>query len=194
MGRIISMVGLVFGRLTVVSRAGSDVAGNVTYNCSCHCGRVTVVSGYSLRRGTTASCGCYHSEVCTRHGGCGTPTYKVWSSIKERCLHPKCSKYPNYGGRGIKVCDRWLKFENFLADMGERPDGMTIDRINNDGDYEPGNCRWATPVEQASNTRATRFTMLGGERVTFSEAARRLGMSRSGFGSRVSRGLYVEVK
>lgn len=93
------------------------------------------------------------SSKMTRHGLTGSPTYNTWASMKQRCLNPNSPKYRLYGGRGITICDRWLKFENFLADMGERPPGLTLDRIDNDGDYEPGNCRWATSTQQIANRR-----------------------------------------
>jgi hypothetical protein len=93
------------------------------------------------------------ARKATRHGLAGSPTYSSWAAMKQRCLNQNHPKYRNWGGRGIAVCDRWLKFENFLADMGERPVGKTLDRINNDGDYEPGNCRWATPAQQVANRR-----------------------------------------
>lgn len=128
--------------------------------CQCDCGNIAFAQTSDLRAGRHRSCGCLRVDVMTRHGGTNhgggrTPEYRSWMSMKARCLDSDHDSYKWYGGRGITICDRWLaSFEAFLADMGARPSlKHSIDRINNDGNYEPGNCRWATANEQAQNQR-----------------------------------------
>lgn len=177
-------IGSTFDRLTVVSTAPSieRAPGHFTYrvNVRCQCGSHFVVDERSLRNNNTTSCGCKTKEraaagINTRHGLCYTPTYEVWREIKKRCFD---TKNMNYGGRGISICRRWQTFENFLADMGERPDGLTIERINNNRGYSPANCRWATYAEQSRNTRQNKFVVICGKRLCLTDAAIELGINR----------------
>lgn len=149
------MEGQTFGRFLVLSVNGSDSAGFL-YLCKCSCGAIKTVRGSSLRNGASRSCGCFNREVITSHGFSNTPTYSSWVSARSRCRYEKDSSYPRYGGKGIEICDRWYNsFENFLEDMGERPEGKTLDRIDGERGYYPENCRWATLVEQSSNRKHT---------------------------------------
>lgn len=136
-----------------------------------------------------ANAGSFTSERLITHGMHATPTWQAWKDMKARCSNPNLKNYARYGGRGIRVCERWLKFENFLADMGIRPDGMTLERKENDGDYEPGNCRWATRLEQARNTRRNRYIEIDGKRLTLSEWARDRGVSRFLIRDRIDAGI-----
>lgn len=148
--------GSVFGRLTVIGRADGYTGKGAFYRCLCECGAKKDAAGYSLRAGKVRSCGCLQRESRVHHGASYTVEYQAWRGMKRRCYNPSSPGYDSWGGRGIAVCDRWKNsFESFLADMGERPgEGYSLDRIDVDGNYEPGNCRWATAATQSRNKRS----------------------------------------
>ncbi len=156
---ILDLTGLKFNRLTLIERTIRRSDNKFLWRCRCDCGNEILAIGSRVKSGHTGSCGCLKRERLTNsritHGATRgykkAPGYYVWAGFKARCLNNRNKQYNDYGGRGILVCERWLKFENFLQDMGPKPDGYSLDRINNDGHYEPSNCRWATAVEQANN-------------------------------------------
>lgn len=167
--------GTMFGRLSVI-REVEKRAGHRYFKLRCACGATTIACYPNLSTGHTQSCGC--EKGSRRHGYAGTPTHKVWIGMRARCLNPNDTSFHNYGARGIIIDPRWNDFNAFLADMGERPPGMDLDRIDNDGPYSPGNCRWVTRTTNLRNTRRTCFVEVEGEQMSVTEAAERLGISR----------------
>ncbi len=146
-----------YGKLWVLKPTTRDKYGEMLWLCLCACGNKTTVRGNNLRKskGNTRSCGCEKGRRSHEHSPAGKPsaTYRAWGAMRQRATNPNHESYRYYGGRGITICERWASFENFLADMGEKPEGRTLDRTDNDGNYESSNCRWATPSEQAKNQR-----------------------------------------
>ena len=171
--------GNVYGRLTVISYGGTEVKPSgqkfSTWICLCECGEQTTVAASALRQGATQSCGCFHKERSiesnTTHGDAGKTAYNAWCSMRARCLIPTSSGYSDYGGRGITICDRWVDekdgYLNFLGDMGEPPKSTSLDRINNDGNYYPENCRWADKSTQNFNRHKLKRNTSGRTGVTY---------------------------
>ena len=167
MGKFTDLTGKTFGNWNVLRWVRSERGGSV-YECVCKCGTKRIIFRSNLISGKTKSCGCAKSEIISRtkikHGFAANSSrkakriYTIWGSMMNRCFNPSNHAYHNYGGRGITVCDRWKDFENFLLDMGQPKDDQSIDRINNDGNYEPGNCRWSDNFEQMRNTSRTKLT------------------------------------
>lgn len=181
--RFKNLVGKQFGRLTVDSFAGQRSGRIAHWNCTCSCGKQSVVQGSKLSGGVTQSCGCLMVMRHFKHGhasnGSPSPEYSVWIGIKFRCLNANCAAYHLYGGRGVSMCGRWINsFANFLADMGPRPSRKhSIDRFpNNNGNYEPGNCRWATASQQQRNRRDSRLVTCNGRTLQIADWADILGV------------------
>jgi hypothetical protein len=186
LARVIPLIGKTFGHLTVL-RVFSN-GEKIICECRCDCGNLREADAYNLRRGQSTSCGCVKnlriSQSLMRHGHAshGKPTteYAIWSAMIQRCTNPNNNRYARYGQRGIKVCDRWKNsFENFLSDVGPRPSARhSIDRINNDGNYEPGNVRWATAVEQARHRTSSLIVEYLGESKSLMEWCDTLGLRK----------------
>lgn len=172
------------GNLTVLSFHSFGDRGRALWNCKCTCGNICVKRSYWILKGISTHCGCvkripYNKRHNESHGPNGrTKEYRAWSGMRNRCNSVKCKKYSIYGGRGIKVCDRWeSSYDNFLSDMGRAPSPKhSLDRINVNGNYEPSNCRWATSIEQSNNTRINRVIEFNGSKMTLKQWCRFLGI------------------
>lgn len=193
MPKIVNFVGQKFGKLTVKEKHGSR-NNRTLWLCQCECGNNTIVNRRYLINGDTKSCGCLKKKPqVNTHRMSKTPEYVTWCSIKNRCYNKNQKKYKDYGGRGIKVCDRWKNsFINFYSDMGKRPSkAHSIDRINNNDDYSPDNCKWSTPIEQANNTRSNRTIEINGEVKTLAQWCRFYNINHAVVKVRIFRGWPV---
>jgi hypothetical protein len=191
MGKRLELVGKRYNRITVSSFHGVRCNKSL-WNCVCDCGKELIVQGSHLIDGHTQSCGCLNkertSEASIVHGLTGSSEYGAWSRMKDRCFNKNNPDYSRYGGRGITVCDRWKdSFENFYEDMGSCPEGTSLDRIDNNGNYEPANCRWATQLTQMNNIRTNRVVAYQGVVKTVADWARSLGVSYSVLSARLNK-------
>lgn len=198
----LKLQGQKIGRLLVLEDVGNNKRGGSLWKCRCDCGKEYIGLGTLLTTGHTQSCGCLHVDTVritsATHGYTRGPkksrTYKCWQDMKKRCSSPQDSHYHLYGGRGIAVCDRWLdSFENFLSDMGECPGKLSLDRIDNNGNYCPENCRWATNETQGNNKRTNRLLEFMGMILTMKQWAIRIGINYDALRARLDRGWPVEL-
>lgn len=186
--------GQVFGNLTVIKRAGKDRHGRYLWLCLCKCGRKRKRLGTALKTRAILSCGCLLRAGNRRtHGKVGTRTYRSWKQMKARCRNPKATGFKHWGGRGIDYHHSWETFEQFFADMGECPAGLTIERIDNNGNYEPGNCIWAPYSTQARNKQNTRRITFRGRTQSLKDWTEELGLPHHRTYIRLRRGDSPEV-
>lgn len=184
MGKFKDLTGATFERWVVIKRSPlRDSRGGIMWFCRCECGTDRDVLGANLTKGISRSCGCLnmvgvrsktHGHTTNRNI---SPTYHSWAGMKARCSNEKNTRYRSYGAQGVRVCDRWNLFENFLADMGVKPEGTSIDRIDPKGNYEPGNCRWSDSEKQANNKNNSRFITAFGRTQTLQQWANELGVT-----------------
>jgi hypothetical protein len=191
--RQVNLSGNRYGRLTAIEPTDRRAGSSIVWKCACDCGTEVFAPSTGLRSGDNTSCGCGRAARATKHGGATpnnwSPEYVVWTGMLERCLNPNHHAFPRYGGRGITICDQWRDdFAAFRRDMGPRPRRATIDRIDNDLGYEPGNCRWATYKEQARNKSNNHRLTIGGDTLTIAEWSERSGISQRRILARIRRG------
>lgn len=187
------MIGSRFHFLTVIKE--TEAGSRKRYECRCDCGNIVNVRADHLKSGAIRSCGCIR-RLRFSHGHCRSKesaTYTAWTSMKNRVLNPNNQNYRNYGARGITVCKRWLKFENFLVDMGVKPEGLSLDRIDNEKGYCKKNCRWATRSEQQSNKRTNRLLTYENRTLTLTQWAKEVGMTAKLLHKRLNLGWSIEA-
>ena len=195
MGKYIDLTGRRFGKLTVIKRVENKITNNgqikVQFLCKCDCGKETIVLSNSLKSGLTKSCGCIYRT----HNMTNSKIYNVWQSIKTRCFNKNSKSYKEYGGRGIKMCEEWLHefqaFYNWAIENGYK-DGLTIDRIDNNGNYTKENCRWVTMKEQSNNKRTSKYITYNNETHTMAEWSYKLGGSKDLISKRLASGWSIE--
>lgn len=187
-----------FGRLSVLKEVGQNKGKAFLWECRCDCGNIIIATCSNLRSGSTNSCGCLKNEIIGNllrtHGMSGTTTYCTWKNIIKRCTYQNSKDYKDYGGRGITVCTRWLKFENFMEDMGERPSGLSIDRKNNDLGYFKENCHWTTPEIQARNKRTPKNNKTGIKGVCWHEVHKRYRAQITANSETISLGTFKTIE
>lgn len=199
MGKFIDLTGQRFGRLTVIERAMRVKGKNAFWVCRCDCGNTVKIDGSHLRRKLTLSCGCLHRELLgarvRTHGGKGSRLYRIWRDMKSRCYNPKTTRYSDYGGRGIYICEEWknnfAEFQAWALENGYT-ENLSIDRISNRGPYDPLNCRWVDAITQQNNKRTNRFVKWRGERHTVAEWARIVNIPYRTIVDRLNRGWNIE--
>jgi len=198
MGTKIDISGMVFNRLTVIKQSDKRIGKEIMWECVCECGGFKTTRAADLKNGKTKSCGCLNSEVLikrnTKHGFSKTRIYEIWQGMIKRCTNPKSEFYHIYGGRGIKVCKRWMVFINFYNDTKSTyKDDLSIDRFpNTNGDYEPNNFRWATEEQQANNKTTNVLLTYNNKTLTISQWAKEVGIHQGVIGARLIRGWDIE--
>jgi hypothetical protein len=198
MGQFVDITGKKFNRLLVLRASGRDKYGQAIWDCRCDCGNEITATGYQIRNGRIMSCGCYLHEITverdTKHGKSGIRIYRIWSGMKTRCTNKNRKEYKHYGGRGITVCAEWkdnfLSFYEWAMSHGYRDD-LTIDRKDNDGNYEPGNCRWIKKPLQVLNYSQNKNYIIEGEKKCLSEWCRVFGVPRKMVSFRIAKGLDI---
>jgi hypothetical protein len=191
MPKIKPMIGIKYNRLTALKEVRMGNRGMI-YLFQCDCGNQKELCSSAVRGGHSKSCGCFRVEITskrnTTHGSINSSSYQTWQAMKTRCLNPNSPSYKNYGDRNITICDKWMSFEGFFEDMGERPYGYSLDRIDNNKGYSKDNCRWATTAEQNRNTRQNKFLTKNGKTMCMRDWANETGIPYPTIQDRVRRG------